>query len=737
MVILAKPDETLIQHTENTIKVLQSIKNTYPNIPDLCDVPDFWEHLFYSLFFHDFGKAAIGFQKSLKESSYRWNYRHEILSASFIVSLNNIFSEFYKNAIGLGIITHHKDVLTLREKYKLNSPEGKEIFNEKLSELEPNFDELVNYFQLIPIWSKKYLGYELKVPKKILFDDLVSVYKSTVHNYFWDFEEEKLTSLHGIYGFFLKGFINACDYLASGSKYNILKSVKNIKKIYNFDNYRKTQIMASKTKGSSFLIAPTGSGKTEASLFWADYNQNEFCSKRIFYILPFTASINAMYKRLKKDLNDENLVGLSHGKSSYFIYKCFNDMVYKESKDKTNEIQNLTNKIYRPYKVLTPFQIIKLFFAVKGFEMGLAELSDSLIILDEIHAYDAHITSLFLEILKILKEKFNVTILIMSATLPSFLIDIFSKELSINQFISLNDKELDSFTRHKVNVLNGCIEDYFDKILKDIEDNKKVLIVCNTVERSQNVFKHFKSQGVTNSSLLHGKFILIDRERIEQNLDNLDLLVGTQAIEVSLDIDYDVLYSEPAPLDALIQRFGRVNRKGWENNLIKPVNVFTLGSEKDKFIYNQNIVGKTLDVLKNIDLLKESIIQNMLDEVYGNGYDLEDQKKFDDVKNHFNIYFKDVVPFINSKDNEKNFYKLFESYEVVPQKFKCEYLEKIQNKEYFEAMAYCLSISKNQFMRFINENNVEEVNNTFFINVCYDKDLGLLISTEESNLLNN
>jgi CRISPR-associated endonuclease/helicase Cas3 len=38
-------------------------------------------------------------------------------------------------------------------------------------------------------------------------------------------------------------------------------------------------------------------------------------------------------------------------------------------------------------------------------------------------------------------------------------------------------------------------------------------------------------------------------------------LIGTQAIEVSLDIDYDVIFSDPAPLDALIQRFGRVNRK--------------------------------------------------------------------------------------------------------------------------------------------------------------------------------
>ena len=62
MVILAKPDETLLEHTENTLKVFKSIKEYYSDVPDICGVPDFWEHLFYILLFHDFGKAAVGFQ---------------------------------------------------------------------------------------------------------------------------------------------------------------------------------------------------------------------------------------------------------------------------------------------------------------------------------------------------------------------------------------------------------------------------------------------------------------------------------------------------------------------------------------------------------------------------------------------------------------------------------------------------------------------------------------------------
>jgi len=68
MTLLAKPDETILQHTENALKVFKSIKKAYNNVPELCGVDDFWEHLFFSIFFHDFGKGATGFQEMLKEA---------------------------------------------------------------------------------------------------------------------------------------------------------------------------------------------------------------------------------------------------------------------------------------------------------------------------------------------------------------------------------------------------------------------------------------------------------------------------------------------------------------------------------------------------------------------------------------------------------------------------------------------------------------------------------------------
>ncbi|EKF84799.1 CRISPR-associated helicase/endonuclease Cas3 [Methanobacterium formicicum] len=748
MVLLAKPDETLMEHTENSLKVFKSIKAAYEGVPELCGVKDFWEHLFYSLFFHDFGKGATGFQTMLAEGSRKapWRYRHEILSAGFVSALK--YDENYKKAIGLSIITHHKDITKLRERYNtFPSPNGKKLYSKKLSELEPHFEEISSYFDKIGEWSEEYLGYKLENFNVISFTDLEDVYKEIALPYFISWEDDEYTTLHGKYGIFMKGFLNACDHLASGSKYSILNGIQDMRSIYNFPELRKMQEESLNTKGSAFLTSPTGSGKTEASLFWSDANQNTISSRRVFYLLPYTASINAMYNRLQRDFKEENKVGLLHGKASYFIYKGLADDLekyeeternstadYDQIKTKIREIKGLSKKIYRPYKVLTPFQILKAFFGSKGFEMQLSEMTNGLFILDEIHAYDAHLTSLILEILKILKNNYSAEIFIMSATLPTFIKKLFKENLSISTEITMKKDELDKFTRHKVDVVNGSIIDNLDIISDDLYEGKRVLVVCNTVLRAQEVFEYL-SGDVENSALLHSRFMLKDREKIEKSLDNLNLLVGTQAIEVSLDIDYDVLYSEPAPIDALIQRFGRVNRKGWKKDIIAPVNIFSEGSEKDKYIYTPEIVQKTVECLEKVDVLNEALIQKLVDEIYSEGYVGKDKEEFDLVQKHFAAFNRRIVPFINDNESEMEFYSLFQSYEVVPFKYKLEYLGEIESGRYFEAMSYFLSISVGQFKKLESENRVDFDKKTYFVDAEYDEKIGLMLDKEEDSFL--
>lgn len=744
MDILAKNDgflvETLQQHTENTLKVLKSIKEAYPNIPELCEENNFWSYLFYSLFLHDFGKASIDFQKKLKKENNEWNnYRHEILSTSFVTSLN--LSEEDRKIIGLGIITHHKDISQLNDKYHgFRSKNELKIFNEKLDTLKPNFNELIEYFDQVPILSQKYLDYTLEKPRQLEFNDLNNEYPKIATEYYNRVDEYKeglddKCRLQSLFGVFLRGFLMSCDHLASASEYELKYAKKEFKSLKNFKNLRTTQELASKTKGDAFLVAPTGSGKTEASWLWAINNQNELFSKRVFYFLPFTASINAMYERFQKEYG-KDLIGLIHGKASYYLYKSLEKGTYKEKREQVKNIRSMTKKIYLPYKVLTPFQIIKYFFQVKGFEIGLSELANSLLIFDEIHAYNPRTTALIISILRILKKEYNVSILIMSATLPTFLVELFKRELGINNFIKLPENEIDSYTRHRTKIIEGSIFDNLNKIRQELSNGKRVLVICNTVQNAQKVFKELDD--IEESALLHSRFILKDREKIESKLEDLTLLVGTQALEVSLDIDYDVLYSEPAPLDALIQRFGRINRKGWETNTIKTVNICTIGSDYDKYIYDEEIVQKTITLLNKEDILYESKIQKLIDEVYGEGYNEREQKEYDDTFTSFNNMYDDFAPFINEKSSENEFYKMFKQFEVVPLEFQEEYYKLIKEKEFYEASAYFVNISYKQFAIQYNKGNISNGGesygkDTYFIDVEYDSELGLLLNQKEDD----
>lgn len=745
--VLAKSTgETLHQHTENCLKVLSSIMDIYPEIPELCGENEFFEHLFYAIFLHDFGKADVEFQKCLQESGIRYEYRHEMLSAGFVPSIN--LDDKYKKAIGLAIITHHKGVKKINEFYNRIDDKGftrDELYRNRMKDLLPNYNYLNQMFLLIPEYSKSHFGRTLTNCQRIDWHQTIDGYRYAVPWYLDDAEDGNYSSAHGLYGILLKGLLTACDHLSSASKYEIKKAIDDIKELFGFNNYTSVQLAAMRCKGNAIIISPTGSGKTEASLLWTDINQNLKKNKRIYYILPYTASINAMYKRLssafKEFTGDDELVGILHGKADYFIYRSLaeesNINDYKSLKEISRNIQSLTQKIFRPYKIMTPFQILKPFFGVNGFEQRFSEMVGGLFILDEIHAYNSRITALILESLKILQKKYEVKILIMSATLPRFIKEMFIQDLKIKceNLIVMDSSELDRYTRHRVQIVAGEIVDNLESILYDINSGKKVLVVCNTVSRCQEIFKALNKE--TESAILHGRFILRDRERIEKNLDNLKLLVGTQAIEVSLNIDYDVLYTEPAPIDALLQRFGRVNRRVHKGGVktICPVHIFDKGSDKDSFIYSHNIVNDTLKVLKGINILKESLIQKLVDSVYKDGYTGKQLDEFISTTESFKSFYQTIIPFVNNEDVEEKFYSLFDNYTVVPIRFISEYTEEIKHGRYFEAMGYTLGISRGQFNKLNNDNRIYKEGTMYFINCEYDNRLGLLLDEYPSSFL--
>ena len=308
--------------------------------------------------------------------------------------------------------------------------------------------------------------------------------------------------------------------------------------------------------GNIFLTAPTGAGKTETSLLWLEKQIQTHGQGRTFYVLPYTASINAMYERLSEQMSITH-VGMLHGKLSQYFDNKIDD--YTNDTD-IKVIKESYKTLVTPLKVVTPFQLLKNIFGLKHFEKGLSEWVGGYFIFDEIHAYDSRTLAQIVVLLEICTKWLNGNIFIMTATMPTHMLNLLKNVLNTSNTIFAEESLYDAFNRHKLILEDGMLIDSIDNIQQDINQGKKVLVVCNTVEQAQKVYSLLECK---KKILLHSSFNATDRSAKEQQLQKeyIQLLVGTQAIEVSLDIDYDTIYTEPAPIDALIQRFGRVNRK--------------------------------------------------------------------------------------------------------------------------------------------------------------------------------
>lgn len=232
-------------------------------------------------------------------------------------------------------------------------------------------------------------------------------------------------------------------------------------------------------------------------------------------------------------------------------------------------------------------------------------------------------------------------------------------------------------------------EGALEQIESEARLGKSVLVVCNLVQRAQMVYAELatrlKETGI-RVELLHGRFNMRDRSEKERIIRDSTgstsdkrqpaLLVATQVVEVSLDIDLDTIYTEPAPLEALIQRFGRVNRRRKLDG-VAPVHVFTEPADGQK-IYDGTLVKRTLAILRsnNGQAIHEGEIGEWLDQIYDGEVAERWQEEFKNQADEFeNVCLKTMRAFCSDQSLEDLFYKAFDGIEVLPEAFYDEYQE--------------------------------------------------------------
>ncbi|MGI5920672.1 MAG: CRISPR-associated helicase Cas3' [Syntrophomonadaceae bacterium] len=695
------------------------------NIPYLL----FRQKSIISVLFHDLGKLTDNFQEVIRrviqnepvnKSLY---FRHELPSAIFllvywITRKNNKLDDQPPFEVW-AVLGHHKTLDPLWNSFEREKrfKQWPYIPNERL---QYAIDIAYEYLQpegIIPFSTK------IKIPETAWRDCFFMLLDKTLETQDNKTSRKVNNTKRQVYSI-MKGILHYCDWWASSKhiKYHyatpttydyVLRKLREKLNMGESEFYlRPFQQACAHQSGNVIAIAPTGSGKTEAAVLWAIHQQAE----RFILLMPTQVTSNSIYERLQQLVNSK--CGLCHsGAQTYFALH--------------NDDQASGAFFWLHYKAFMPPVMVSTVDQIlsTGFNTGLwthkeFALLGTAVIIDEIHAYDTFTLGLIsATIMKI--KSLGGTVMIMSATMPKVLRNHFAEILAPNHSLIIADEKMDLARNNWI--YHNCELSNLDILIRNyIELGKKVAVVVNDIETAKQLYKKWSLQ--YECICYHSEFIMADRIEKEDRINNIQLLISTQAIEVSLDIDYDVMFSECAPLDSLIQRAGRVNRYGTKTDSC--FIVFKASDIARKYVYKRSLqfLEKTEQLLlTHQGYLTERELSSLLEEVYQD-YNLYDQQYQDAVKLYDTISSRENIFDLAFKEDSVTKTRLFE-YEkicIIPICYYDVVADLMKTRQYAKISLYELPIGVNKYFKLMRNNRLYlNEFNLPIMNVEYSSDYGL------------
>jgi CRISPR-associated endonuclease/helicase Cas3 len=620
---------------------------------------------------HDLGKAAAGFQAALQDPNHRWDKRHEIYSTGIILGLPA--ERGIKELAAIATLTHHRDILNFL------SPSN-EISKFDENDLAPNW-------HFIEQWVKT--RYPSNTPR------IVRLKEEFVKRAYEESKKSPFLSRRWLELTLARGWLLASDHAVSAGLTTFPTKIARP----NWNKpLRKFQEIVGNYEGNAILEAPTGAGKTLAAILWAQ--RNRIGGERIFYILPYQASIEAMADTLEGFWERET-VGTIHGRALDCAFIEYFEEIgeYGTAEAKARQENNVNRLVHKQIKVVTPYQLLKWFLGIPRWEIGVSEMIGGLFIFDEIHAYDAHVVGLIIKMVEFLR-KLGGRFLFMSATFPNFLKRLLTKAVggNLKEFTLTPTDEVETHllfgSRHRIRWRDAHLEELIPEIVAAAKEGQRVLVVANRVSQAQEIYRTLKEK-VEGVYLLHSRFTRRDRTEKERRIigslkdtddTEVQVLVATQVVEVSLDISFDVLYTEIAPVDDLLQRFGRVNRYG-EHPAGVEVHVATKYDNRLHNIYGKERLKATLNSgPKDNAELPYDVCSQWIKKVY-KGWTKSEKEKFSKAMRGLEDLCRELKPLtaLCEKDDHDLEGFLSHTIEVLPKCLEATFNQYWNNKEYLLA----------------------------------------------------
>lgn len=596
--IIAKtnPTETLKEHTNELLLRYEKLKESYERHISNASV---WKLLYYAAVYHDTGKAYSHFQYRMRitlgqkaEKPNQIHIPHNYLSP-FYLPLDKLYLKKQERRILIEAITYHHD-----REHSIDIEQLKEVAE---SDLICNFEKV-----------RQELNVE--IPKdnrffKRIADDMNRTRTKGKAN-----DKNYLTYV------LVKGLLHRLDHAASAhveievdSEYNLGDFTENYLKKLNGNSQSYLRPLQSFTLNHQnkniILTAQTGMGKTEAALLWAG-------DKKSFFTVPLRVSLNALYDRVSTEMKYSNC-GLLHSSSAHHLdengFENW-EVIYDQS-------QHFSNKL----TFTTIDQILKFPFKFRGYEKYYATLAYSCVIIDEIQAYSPWLVAVVIKAIEMIHD-IGGKFMIMTATLPKIYLEALKEKGIIDNSCIVKTFYDDSLIRHRYKVTNENIFYDIDN-MASLSKTEKVLVIVNTVDQAIKVYQDV-SKKADNVYLFHARYLQKDRQLLEKELKGFDkntnrsgIWITTQIVEASIDIDFDRLFTELAPLDSLFQRFGRCYRKRQLNLEDENIRIYTKNVSGEGAVYDRDILNKSRDLLvkhnqDNNSEIIESTKMKMVEELY-------------------------------------------------------------------------------------------------------------------------
>lgn len=719
----SNPTETIKEHTDKLLENLEILKNEYGDkITQSIEMPKerFWQLMKIICQYHDTGKVFSGFQNVIREAIGEkliptkfdnQEIKHEQISPMFVPYKQYEMTKKERKLVYQAIYYHHER----NNKIHIDRELLEEIIKE---DIEPNIKKIEKELQIeISKLSTLYLGMVEGQARITEGDELYNEYC------------------------LMKGLLHRLDHCSSAwiavedqTKDEIADFVKEFMKKQNFKENDLQQFAEKNQDKNVIVIGSTGMGKTEGALLWSK-------NDKTFFTLPLRISINAIYDRIKDTIGYRH-VGLLHSTALDYLDE-------KNEEDEFNKIQQARN-LYEKITTCTIDQIFPFVFKYRGYEKIYATLSYSKVVIDEIQAYSPEIVAVLLKGLQMINN-LDGKFMVMTATLPRIYREKLQEmgiKFEYNEFIK-------DTKRHKFEIIDKSINEDIDEI-KEKSKNKKVLIIVNTINKAIELYKFLKNEGVEKVNLLHSRFEQEDRSEKERDIkefskqkDESGIWITTQIVEASLDIDFDMLYTEMSTLDSLFQRFGRCYRSRKYEGKEPNIKIHIKETSGVGYIYDKEIHQKSIELLQdyNGQILEEKTKIDLVDKLYS-----KEMLQNTDFYKKFNEAFRvldNIIDYDTSKNDAQRILRNINNIDVIPKIIYDNNLNLFEeySKESDKKKKYELKRRIDKLFISISSSNKKKLGNLiiecpyikekYIIDTKYDNEIGLLLENDEEYSMNS